>query len=146
MKFSFPEILNTSSSEIKSLQGSNAGIIGGNNFDFFRNFSKQSFEFIDKNIDLSYNLSDTESTWFALIYEQLLFSLLAHEYKVDVKYLFSKDYFYTIDVSSFSNKYEIKYVHSQGNAKKYLEYCKEIYGLLLLEGSEYLKRIKNLKF
>lgn len=142
--FSFPEILNLSPDEIGSLQGSNADIFGGNNFDFFRDFSKKSFEFIDKNIDLTYSLSDTESTWFALIYEQLLFSLLAKKHEVDVNYLFSEDEFNAIDVSSFSNKYELKYVHLLGNTKKYLEHCKEIYGLLLLEDPKYLKRIKNL--
>ena len=119
--------------EIRSLQGSNAGIIGGNNFDFFKDFSKKSFEFIDKNIHLTSNLSDTESTWFALIYEQLLFSLLAKKNEVDINYLFSEDEFNAIDVSAFSNKYDIKYVHLLGNTKKYLEHCKEIYGLLLLE-------------
>ncbi len=146
LKFSFPEILNASPDEIAALRSSNAGIIGGNNFDFFRDFSKKSFEFIDKNIDLTSKLSGTESTWFALIYEQLLFSLLAKKHEVDVNYLFSEDEFNAMDVSSFSNKYDIKYVHLLGNTKMYLEHCKEIHGLLLLEDPKYLNRIKNMKF
>lgn len=144
LKFSFPEILAASPDEIRSLQGSNAGIIGGNNFDFFKDFSKKSFEFIDKNIHLTSNLSDTESTWFALIYEQLLFSLLAKKNEVDINYLFSEDEFNAIDVSAFSNKYDIKYVHLLGNTKKYLEHCKEIYGLLLLEDPKYLNNVSSI--
>ena len=59
----------------------NAGIIGGQNIEFFKAFCKQAFEFVDRNCD---KLVDIEFGLFNTIFEQQLFYCMSKDFEINV--------------------------------------------------------------
>src|SRR5690606_2641547 len=67
-------------------ESANLGIVGGHYIDFFRNYSKTAFDFIDKNVD---RLDTVQVGEFNCIAEQYLFYQMAMKRNLDVKFLLS---------------------------------------------------------
>ncbi len=76
--------------EISDLDGfyneTNAGIIGGNDYVFFHDFSRKAIDFIDRNRNAigSFHIPETFNT----VFEQYLFSCMCKTYKRNVEFLF----------------------------------------------------------
>src|SRR5690606_3406789 len=82
----------------REAESANLGIVGGHYIDFFRNYSKTAFDFIDKNVD---RLDTVQVGEFNCIAEQYLFYQMAMKRNLDVKFLLSsvspsrRQYFYS---------------------------------------------------
>ena len=143
LNFEIPDFLRNDYILAKEFNAINAGIIGGNNFEFFKNYSAQAFEFIDKNINLVE--PNLKGDLYALIYEQYLFSAMARRENFMIEPLLNHKILSVFDLTNFMNKYGIiKYVHLLSNMKCFLENCQILEHLLLLEYPEFHKRISNL--
>ncbi len=143
LHFEFPKILQNTFASNEKLCGVNAGILGGSDIDFFKAFYEKAIAFINSNLNrLSSNIVGSS---FALLYEQLLFKVLANKQNKPIDYLFSSDELNQYDISNFFNKYGAKnYVHILSYKKRYLEHCKELESILKLEFPEYYYRIEKL--
>jgi len=138
-----PSLLKKDYELYNKFNSSNVGIIGGNDFDFFKEYSKRSFEFIDANFSkVNENLL---GSLFAIIYEQYLYCALAREKKVEISHLFSEEEMGLISLPDFINKYNsFKYTHCYSISKYSDETCRELEHQLLLEYPEYHERINRL--
>jgi len=126
----------------------NAGIIGGNDIDFFKSFYVESI----KMLELNQNIlpKSMGSTHYALLYEQLLFTVIAQKQKIPVEpYLSNPSIKFGIlpsNISDFYNKYDDahRYIHILGDRKKNLRYCYELKNQLEIEYPRYLEKIDQL--
>jgi hypothetical protein len=94
----------------------NAGVIGGKNFDFFKELKLKAFKFIDENIDF---LEKIDVGIFNTIFEQQLGYALTEKNKLKIQFLFDKveaNFEQVIDFSSVP--INSKYIHCIGFAKK----------------------------
>ncbi len=138
-----PETLTNDLKMFKRFDASNAGIIGGNDIVFFKEFVKEAFHFIDANLaQVDKNLNGSS---YAILYEQYLFSALARKHTIKIQHLFEGEDKKSMDLVNFMNKYaRKKYVHMYSISKFYPEYCRELEHQLLLEYPEYHQRIISL--
>jgi hypothetical protein len=136
----FPDVILDDIKNERWIKAANAGILGGNNLDFIRDFVKTSFKFIDDNLSKFGNAVAGSS--HAIIYEQYLFSSMAREKGIEVNYYFTKEEADEIDLSEFYNIYtDKKYVHFIGDAKYHLECCRNLEQHLMIEYPEYYDHI-----
>jgi len=121
----------------------NAGILGGTNLDFFKEYAKRSFWFIDKNLNkVNPNLIGSS---YALIYEQYLFSVLARKKGISVKHYLKDKEEDILGLSNFIRRYgPRKYVHLLSKTKFTFESCRELELNLLLDFPEYHERINKI--
>lgn len=80
---------------LKKLQGSkyiscsNAGMIGGNDVDFFKTYTREIFNFIDENNEsIKTNIKQINSSYLNVIYEQVIYDHLARKNKKKITYYF----------------------------------------------------------
>ncbi|WP_348800063.1 DUF6734 family protein [Flavobacterium adhaerens] len=79
----FPDEIIKDRENIKTIYASNAGILGGSDIVFFKDYTKKAFEFVDRN----YEHLNKISAWnFNIFFEQYLFYCLAKSIKIE--YLF----------------------------------------------------------
>lgn len=128
------------------IKAHNAGILGGNNLDFFEEYCIEAFKMIDANLN-KYHLPFNDTS-YALLYEQLLFSSLVRQTNQKLVCLIDDsspkaEQFY---VSNFQNKHGnyLKYVHLMGGTKNHLKYCYELRNQLQVEFPNYLETIEQL--
>jgi hypothetical protein len=76
----FPSEILQDRKESNSIYAYNAGIFGGYNVDFYKNYTSKSFEFVDKNLK---NLTNINITNFNIFFEQYLFYCLSKGEKVE---------------------------------------------------------------
>lgn len=76
----FPNEILLDRKKNNSIYAYNAGIFGGHNIDFYKNYTTKSFEFVDKNLN---DLANINITNFNIFFEQYLFYCLAKEQKVE---------------------------------------------------------------
>lgn len=127
----------------KTYNATNAGIIGGSETDFFKEFVDRAFWFIDKNLN-KMNASIIGSS-YALIYEQYLFSVLARKKNIRVEHLVSDKSENIMLFSDFFRKYNsAKYVHMLGRSKSKFRSCRELEMQLLVCFPEYYDLINSL--
>ncbi|XLS28852.1 DUF6734 family protein [Flavobacteriaceae bacterium M23B6Z8] len=104
----------------------NMGIIGGTNIDFFKEFCKESFEFVDKNLIEN---SIPESLNFNIFFEQVLFYNMLEKKKLSIDYLIpelSKDNEY-IGFGDFASVPHLKqYLHLLGFYKRNKHVCQQL--------------------
>lgn len=74
--------------DLKNINSSNAGIIGGNDVAFFKTFSKASIDFIDKNLNELIRLPNPGL--LNVVFEQLFFHHIAQRDKIPITYLFNQ--------------------------------------------------------
>ncbi len=124
----------------KKFKATNAGILGGTNLDFFKEYVDRAFWFINKN--LKKVDSDMIGSSYALIYEQYLFSVMARQQGLIVKHYIDDEREELLGLSNFRKRYgSKKYVHLLGEAKFAFESCRELELNLLLDFPEYHERI-----
>ena len=124
--------------------GCNMGIIGGNDVVFFQEYTKKSFEFINKNKETwnEFNLFN-----FNIFFEQQLFYEMAHLQHKQISYLFGEvwgDNSYL----GFGNFQDIPhkrfYLHLLGNFKRRLNICKFLETYVIRDYPITFERLKNL--
>jgi hypothetical protein len=143
LNITLPEYLSQHYTNENDLSVSSAGIIGGSNVDFFKYYSNEAFDLIDKN--LSVNSETLMGDLYALVYEQYLFSVLAGLKEIPITHVFNKKIISNLDMADLMNKYgKVKYVHIFSRTKSLLETCHRLEHMLLLEFSDYHSKIKKL--
>jgi len=128
--------------ETKDLYASNAGIIGGNNPEFFEEYRRQAFEFIDKNKN---DLGKFNAGRLNFIFEQYLFYLLADKHNIPVAYLkdpvedpIFKDYI------KFDDFPDVQMIHPVGGFKQFPHVCDHLAKKLREDYPEYYYRVIEL--
>lgn len=94
----------------------NAGVIGGKNFEFFKELKQKAFKFIDENIEF---LEKMDIGIFNTIFEQQLGYALTEKNKLKIQFLFDNveaNFGQVLDFSSVPIC--SKYIHCIGSAKK----------------------------
>lgn len=137
-----PESFSRKNFENKDVYASNAGLLGGHDLSFFKEYSRQAFEFIDKNKP---DLHEINPVILNLIFEQYLFCLLANESNITISYYKGpvedpvfKDYI------RFEDYPHMQMVHPVGSFKQYPHVCDHLTKTLRKDYPEYYYRIINL--
>ena len=139
-----PEIILKDYTENRAIQASNAGVIGGNDLSFFKDFTKQAFDFIHANMSVLEH-DNIYGGRFAILYEQYLFACLARKKKINVSYLFQNGTPNYDQLSYLGNKYgKSKFTHIIDTRKRLNSYCFELESMFRNEYPEYYRRIQNL--
>jgi len=109
----------------KDFTAINAGIIGGNDLDFFQTYTQCAFEFVDRNLDC---LKQINIGLFNNVFEQYLFYCLAQSQNKTIESLFNlKPHSEFTELMNFNLVPKIKtYVHLMGFAKKNIYACEQI--------------------
>ena len=142
--FNLPEVLkNDYLSSQKTINASNAGIIGGKNYQFFKEYVREAFNFIASNLDKS--TKNIIGSSYAILYEQYLYNCIARKQNQKIEYLFSQKEINEITLSRFINKYSEKpYVHVLSQQKRVIEYCKDLEELMKYEYPAYYENINHI--
>lgn len=126
----------------KKVYAINAGLIGGNNIDFFKSFVQQALKFVHQNEG---QLSNIKIGKFNPIYEQYLFRCLAREEKLDINYYYPEkdiNYFDFVKVTEIPKSSQ--YFHAMGLFKKDKYLNREIEYRFREDYPEYYDRIEDL--
>ena len=125
----------------KDIYGSNAGLLGGSDLAFFKNYCEQAFKFIDDN---KAGLTKVNTGSLNFIFEQYLFCQLAANANIPVNYYgemvddpIFKDYI------KFEDHPRIKMIHPVGGFKKYPHVCDHVAKKLRNDYPEYYYRVIN---
>lgn len=137
-----PEELLTQNRKNGRVISMNAGIIGGADLNFYKEFCERAFTFVDKNIDHLHKIDIGDMN---IIFEQVLFAALAAEKGIQISYLFSEVNSYYDGFSDFTaaGGYR-KFIHTIGNAKKDLNICLHLKHRLMIDYPQYYLRIMRL--
>jgi hypothetical protein len=137
-----PKSFSKNNYEHPNVYASNAGLLGGHDLAFFKEYSRQAFEFIDKN---KADLEKINPGSLNLIFEQYLFCQLARELNIPVSYYKGpvedpvfKDYI------RFEDYPHLQMVHPVGGFKQYAHLCDHLAKTLRKDYPEYYYRIINL--
>lgn len=119
----------------------NAGIFGGNDMAFFREYTREGFMMVDKNYDSLSKLNNISKGEFNMVFEQFLAYCLCCESKVNLQVILKGEY----SLSDFYNipNYET-YIHAIGTLKKFTNIGDYVLERLIFEFPEYYDRILNL--
>jgi len=98
----------------------NCGIIGGNNFEFFDEYSKRVFSLIEENKD---RLQYTSLEMMPQVYEEYLYYCMARGLDIDMEFLLLP---FEVDFNSDIVNFNSNYVHIIGTFKKMEEINKII--------------------
>jgi hypothetical protein len=138
----YPDIMDRSISKNDCIVAINAGIIGGNDIGFFKDFTKEAIEFVDRNIA---HLPKIRVDLFNTIFEHFLFYAMAEERKLKITCynpLFEQIW---AEVSDFSRvPSAVKYIHTIGKLKKSRYVIEAMEDRLAMDYPEYYSRIINL--
>lgn len=122
----------------------NMGIFGGHNLEFIKEYTRQAFSFVNKNINSlnKFNLID-----FNMFFEQVLFQMLALENEKSVSTLLSKDiidnrYSGLDDFDSIPHRKN--YLHLLGTSKRRIINCKKMETYVLKYYPKSYKRLEAL--
>jgi len=140
----FPDEIKNERKLKKKILAYNAGIFGGSDISFFREYTEKAFDFVGKNI---LNLSKINVSNFNIFFEQYLFYCLAKKYGKKVEVLISKkigDNQYKGFGDFGKVPYEKHYLHLLGSYKRNDFVCKQMAGRLRQDYPEYYYRIINL--
>lgn len=122
------------------IPATNAGIIGGNDVDFFQFYTKEVFDFVNRNITCVGKLE--EIRLFNCIFEQLVFHQLASVRKINIKCLFPET---PNDVGFFQCRdRNEQFVHAMGGYKKKMIVAHTLEKIFAKSFPEYHKRILDL--
>jgi|ERR1035437_137739 hypothetical protein len=139
-----PDCIAKDRKESDVLRISNAGLLGGTDLDFYKEFTKLSFEFVDKNLS---QLSRLKTGNFGMIFEEYLFYCLAKEKEIDVTYLLeplTDDFKGTKLVDFETVPTKTKFIHPVGTYKQYQQICDLLESTLLMHYPDYYYRILKL--
>ncbi len=121
----YPQVLDESLLKNQQIKAINAGIIGGYDLDFIADYTKQAFEFIDRNTD-KFSLIDV--SYSNVIFEQFLYFALAEKRNLEINYLSHNWDTKLSDIVDFASVPEKqRYIHLYASHKRigYLVDCVE---------------------
>jgi hypothetical protein len=126
------------------LKTSNAGLFGGSNLDFFKEYVNMSFQFVEKNLS---QLTKIKTATFGIIFEEYLFYCMAKERNIEITYLLNPiDNDFTgnrlVDFETVPTK--TKFIHPVGSYKSYQQVCDLLAYTLLLNYPKYYYKILRL--
>lgn len=100
----------------------NAGILGGTNLSFFKEYTKEAFNYIDKNKE---QFKYIDVNLFNVFFEQHLFFVMAKEKKIPIGYLLNsfEDNGYNGLGNFHEAPFDIKYLHLLGHFKRNQATC-----------------------
>lgn len=84
-----PDVLIKSKKKSNKIIAANAGLLGGTDINFFKDYAKEAFKFIDNNISGISNLDKLDVGMVNIIYEQFFFHALAEKNQIDINYYLS---------------------------------------------------------
>lgn len=139
-----PEVVKSDFNSDKSFLAVNAGILGGNDVIFFKNYTKEAYTYIKRN---QKHLKEIDADKFNVFFEQHLFYALAHKACKKVSLLFkdlenSYGYTHLADFLEINNR--VKYIHLLGNFKRDEDLCLQMAITLRNLYPEYYYRICRL--
>jgi hypothetical protein len=112
----YPSVLDRSIAKNNGIRAVNAGIIGGCNLDFYKEYTTQAFEFVNRNID---RLSKVDISVSNIVFEQFLFCALAEENKQTVNFFNPNTNVLLNDFADYTGvPKRIQYVHLPGQKLK----------------------------
>jgi hypothetical protein len=143
LRFIPPEIVEGLSQK-RPIRAFNAGIFGGSDIEFIRDYSKKALEFVDKNLMVFDNVSVSN---FNIIFEQYLLYTLVTKQQKSVGLLFdevmaSQHYAHLGEFKDVP--YKKKYLHLSGNFKTDLATCTQLGNRLREDFPEFYYRIISL--
>lgn len=129
------------------IQASNAGILGGNEHQFFKGYYQIVKQFITTNYEQIITLSPAQIGNFNQVCEQYIFHCLSGDKSIDVNYLLDTVYDPSY-LESFGNFHHlpkgISFIHALGDYKKNGWVCDQLAHRLRLDYPEYFGRISDL--
>lgn len=133
-----PQTLRRSIDRNGNIVSINAGIIGGGDISFFKEYAASAFEFVDRNV---MHLPKISVGLFNIIFEQFFFRALAEEKGLELRY-FDAGSHLSDDYTGIPST--TKYIHRPGKWKqeKYFTSCMEY--RLLTDYPDHYFRIMNL--
>jgi hypothetical protein len=121
----------------------NAGIIGGKNIDFFKQYKKLAFDLINDNLS---NIDKVENFVFNNCYEQFLYYALAKSEGIKINYLFPP--VQDSNYPNYADFHEVPlkrwYIHAMSEYKQNPEVCHHLARRLRMDYPEYYYRIIEL--
>lgn len=146
----FPSVPRTIKEQIRrgmEIQASNAGIFGGNNYAFFKDYFQVVEQFVAGNQDQIKSLSPSQLVNFNAVVEQYIFHCLSGDQGIEVNYLLDTVYDPSF-FESFANFHhlpnDIAYMHALGDYKKNGWVCDQLAHRLRLDYPEYFARVMGL--
>ena len=135
-----PECVKTQYRICNNLSSINAGIIGGSDIDFFQNYTREVFKFVDNNIDYFDNIN---IGMFNCVYEQYLFCSLAKSLNKPIKPFVKLDPKKEFtEVMRFDLiPFERAYIHLMGLSKRNIFGCEQVEMRLKYEFPQYYETI-----
>lgn len=131
----------------KEIKASNAGIFGGNNYAFFKDYFQVVEQFITNNQKQIKSLSPSQMVNFNAVVEQYIFHCLSSDQGIEVNYLLDTVYDPSF-FESFGNFHHlpdrITFMHALGDYKKNGWVCDQLAHRLRLDYPEYYFRIIDL--
>lgn len=138
----FPNEILLDRKKSNSIYAYNAGIFGGHNINFYKNYTTKSFEFVDKNQN---DLANINITNFNIFFEQYLFYCLAKEQKVECYF---NDVIEDNGYKGFGNFEDVpfkkNFLHLLGVFKRDSNTCKKMSQKLLSEFPQVYINVMNL--
>jgi hypothetical protein len=134
-----PDKLLKKTQSTDNIMAFNAGIIGGNDIQFFKDFASLIFPFIDANLDKLDKISVGD---FNMVFEQMFGMNLANQKGIEVNFLRNHMNESFSGVMKF-HLIPIKenYIHTVGYAKKSIQVCEQIQARLQYEYPEEYKKL-----
>ncbi|WP_439475550.1 DUF6734 family protein [Algoriphagus formosus] len=131
----------------KEIQASNAGILGGNDYVFFKDYYQVVEQFIANNQDQIKSLSPSQMVNFNAVVEQYIFHCLSTDQGIEVNYLLDTVYDPSF-FESFANFHhlpnDISFMHALGDYKKNGWVCDQLAHRLRLDYPDYYRKISDL--
>lgn len=127
-KFTYmPEYVRNDFLKQESLHAVNAGILGGNDLAFFKDYTQEARRYVESNLD---SLHTLDANRFNVFFEQHLFYNMAKTHKLDIKYLLSQEY-HDNAYLGLDKFYDIPsgkswYFHLLGNYKRDIFTCQQM--------------------
>jgi hypothetical protein len=137
-----PECINNSVEKNGGILSVNAGLLGGNNINFFKSYVKESFAFIDENVD---RLGLIDIGLFNNVFEQILFYAMSERAELSIHYQLS-NVNHAFDNLANLTDVPVKrhFVHTVGIYKR-MQYIADLVEYRLLsDHPEYYFKIKKL--
>lgn len=122
----------------------NAGIIGGNDVDFFKEYTREAIKIVDNNLN-TIKGQFISTTSFPCFFEQYLYLCMAHEKKHSVETLFPVNKTMRFHgLADFHNAHASKYIHLMGSNKLDFSNGEFVAQFLWREFPEYYHKIIEL--
>ncbi|MEL6538846.1 MAG: DUF6734 family protein [Bacteroidota bacterium] len=124
------------------IKASNAGVFGGNQLEFFQDYTAEALKFIDRNLE---HVGKVTTGLFNCIYEQFLFHAMAEQQDIPVQYYTKNiDHQFKGLVQFDGVPTKTKYIHPVGFYKKFSKIGNHLAYRLRKDHPEYYFRIMNL--